>query len=130
MLITETERLMLVKDKETICGATMGILRLANDSNNILEIKEKFQIILSLLNTIASYANPKNLDLNQFTEAVNVVFDVMTKEKELDEWDKSQFFIESLCSYANSVRFNFTTKEGLKITLPKINLNFGHVTNQ
>jgi hypothetical protein len=29
--ITEKERLMLVKNKETICGATLQVLRLAHD---------------------------------------------------------------------------------------------------
>ncbi len=76
MEITETERLRLVKDKETICGATMSILEIANDPKNILQIEQK-----------------------------------------------------KLCNYANSVRFDFTNKKGLKITLPKINLNFGHNTN-
>ncbi len=129
MEITETERLMLVKDKETICGATMKILRLSNDPKKIAEIKESFSIILQLLNTIASYCNPKNCNLNQFTEANNALFDLMNREKEMGIWTISPKFIEQLCNYANSIRFDFT-KKSLKITLPKINLNFGYNTNK
>ena len=116
MQISETERLMLVRNKETICGATMKILRLANDPKNIAEIKENFSIILQLVNTIASYCNPKNCDLNQFTEATNVLFDLMTKEKETDMWTISANFIgDAISNYANSIRFDFTKKE-LKLT--------------
>src|SRR3990172_13205259 len=107
MEITETERLMLVKCKETICGATMKILQASDNSKNIPEIKENFSIILQLLNTIASYSNPKNYDLNKFTDSINTLFDLMQREKQLEIWTLSPKYIERMCNYANSVRFDF-----------------------
>ena len=130
MEITEKERLMLVRDKETICGATLQILRMAHDPQKSGEIKEKFTIILQLLNTTASYSNPKNYDLNRFTEGVNALFDLMSLEEKMKRWVLSPVAIERICNYANSVRFDFTDKKGLKITLPKISFNFGNITNK
>jgi hypothetical protein len=130
MEITEKERLMLVRDKESICGATLAILELLTDPKNAVEIEQKFSIILQLLNTIASYSDPKNYDLNRYTEGVNALFDLMSREKQMKIWLLSPKAIKRMCNYANSVRFDFTDKKGLKITLPKINLNFGNVTNQ
>jgi hypothetical protein len=49
MQISETERLLLRKDRESICGATLEILELVNDPKNSLAIKKKMSIILSLL---------------------------------------------------------------------------------
>ena len=52
MEITETERLMLVKNKETICGATLipklysQILRLENDPKNCLIVFVKYNRFL------------------------------------------------------------------------------------
>jgi len=129
MEITETERLMLIKKKEQICGATLQILDMACNSNKEVEIKKNFTTILSLLNQIASYSDSKNYDLNEFTKGVNTLFSLMAQEIRLKIWTLSPRAIETTCNYANSVRFDFT-KKGLKLTLPKINLNFGNITNK
>lgn len=77
MEITETERLMLVKNKESICSATIEILELESDPKNALLIKEKISIILSLLTTIASYSNSKNLDIDKFTKIAPPLFKIL-----------------------------------------------------
>ncbi len=129
MEITEAERLELVKNQHSICGATMKILEVYEDPKNISQIRQHFSIILQLLNTNASYCNPKNCNLNQYTEAVNALFDLMSGEKEMKMWLLSPKAIEKMCNYANTIRFDFTKKD-LKITLPKISLNFGAINNQ
>ena len=137
MQITETERLMLVKNKESICGATLEILELENKPKNSLLIKKKISIILSLLSTIASYSNAKNYDLDKFTELSGALFrmlnprtEILEDEHYLETWRKIVIpDLELFCNYVNSIRFDFNHKEGLKITLPK-NINFGHITNQ
>ncbi len=129
MEITETERLELVRNQQSICGATMKILEVHEDPKNISQIKQHFSIILQLLNTNASYCDAKNCNLNQYTESVNALFDLMSREKEMKMWILSPKAIERLCNYANTIRFDFTKKD-LKITLPKINLNFGTISNQ
>ena len=118
MELTEKERLMLVKKKEIICGATLKILDMAHDSKNALEIKKNMTTILSELNAIASYSDSKNYDLNQFTKGVNALFDLMSREKEMKMWILSPRGIENVCNFANSLRFDFTRKD-FKIILPK-----------
>jgi hypothetical protein len=128
MEITEKERLMLVGKKELICGATLKILDMAHDPKNAVEIKKNLTTVLSELNTIASYSDSKNYDLNQFTNGVNALFDLMTREIQMKMWLLSPRGIEKTCNYANSVRFGFN-KKGLKIAFPK-NLNLGIITNK
>jgi hypothetical protein len=130
MELTETERLMLIKKKEEICGLTLQILDMAHDRERELEIKKNFTTILSLLNQIASYSDSKNYDLNEFTEYVDALFGLMSHEKSSESWSPlrvkiwlvSPVVIEKLCNYANSVRFDFT-KKGLKINFPKIDIS-------
>ena len=129
MEITEQERLILVKKKESICALTWKILDLKNDPKNIEEIKKYFTSILSELNTIASYSDSKNYDLNYFTIGVTQLFLIMSKEENSKIWISSPLVIEIACNFANSMRFDFT-KKGLKIYFPKINLNFGLITNK
>jgi len=127
--MTEKERLMLVKKKETICGLTLKILDMAYDLQNSLEIKKNMTTILSELNTIASYSDSKNHDLDQFTEGVIAVFNLMSTENKTKKWILSPRGIENICNWANSIRFDFTGKKGIKIVLPK-NLNLGFITNR
>ena len=134
MQLTETERLMLVKNKELICGATLQILRLENDSKNSQVIKENIQTILQLINTIASYSEAKNYNLDKIVE-----FALLTQNKmntyhmlgpeRAKDWSYVIRDLEVFCGVVNSIRFDFNRKEGVRITLPK-NLNFGHITNQ
>lgn len=130
MEISATERMMLIKEKETICGFTMEIIKLSRDPQNEVTIKQNFSIILQKLNTIASYSNTKNYDLDKFTEGVNALFELMSIEKANKIWILSPKAIEKACNYANSVRFDFINKKGIKITLPKLNFNFGNITNK
>ncbi len=134
MQISETERLMLVKDKELICGATLQILRLENDPKNSLVIKENIQTILQLVNTIASYSDSKNYDLDKVVKFSITLQNKMnlyhTLTKELsNDWIYIVRDLEFFCSIVNSIRFDFNQKEGIKITFPK-NLNFGNIIKQ
>ena len=136
MEITETERLMLVKNKERICEATIEILELESDPKNALLIKKKISVILSLLSTIASYSNSKNYNLDKFTEFAGALFRMLNPRQEVLE--ESLFVktwrafvipdLELFCNYVNSIRFDFNNKN-LKITLPK-NINFGNIVNK
>ena len=144
MEITETERLMLVKDKEAICGATLQILRLVNDPKNAEIIKENLTTILSLLNQIASYADAKNSDLDAITKRVNYIFGLINlyplkwkpaKQRFPDYWNELVVRnTENFCNIVNSIRFDFTDKKGLKIILPKVtlpkNINIGNIIHQ
>jgi hypothetical protein len=121
MELTENERLMLVKKKETICGLTLKILDMAHDPKNALEIKKNLTTILSELNAIASYSDSKNYNLNQFTISVNSLFDLMWLEKEGKIWIASPKGIEYICNFANSIRFEF--KKKFKIRIPKIDIS-------
>jgi hypothetical protein len=125
MEITEKERLMLVKKKEEICGATFQILAMVKDSKNELEIKKDITLVLSLLNTIASYSNSKNRDLDWFEDAADMIF----SQLDLKNYALAECMSEAFCNAVNSVRFDFT-KKGLKIHFPKINLNLGFITNK
>jgi hypothetical protein len=136
MEITEKERLMLVKSKESICGATIEILELESDPKNALLIKKKISIILSLLSTIASYSNSKNYNLDKLTEFAEALFKMLNPRIEILEdllfLMKWRAFtipdLELFCNYVNSIRFDFTKKD-LKITLPK-NINLGNIIHQ
>ncbi len=121
MELSEKERLMLIKKKENICGATLKLLSIAHDPKNVLEIKKGFTLILSLLTSIASYSDAKNVDLNKFTKYVNELFDLMWLEKE-GVWISSPKVIDYLCNQANSIRFEFGKKK-FKINIPKIDIS-------
>jgi hypothetical protein len=122
MELTEKERLMLTEKKEEIRRLTTEILDLASKPENELEIKKKFTSILSHLNTIASYSDSRNYNLEKFTEGINLLFERMAFEKYLKLWISSPLEIEICCNFANSVRFNFTRRD-VKIHLPKIDLS-------
>jgi hypothetical protein len=81
MQISETERLLLRKDRESICGATLEILELVNDPKNSLAIKKKMSIILSLLSGMLNYLDLKNnkkSDLTPLTKFSNLIFKIMS----------------------------------------------------
>ena len=128
MDISETERLMLTKKQEEICGLTLWILDNASDPQNEVQIKKNFTSIISLLNQIAAYSHTGN-NLNKLTESINLLFLGMNQERFNEIWVGSPIMIEIVCNYVNSVKFQFV-KNGIKITLPKINLNFGNITNK
>ncbi|MEM3797242.1 MAG: hypothetical protein QXE05_01420 [Nitrososphaeria archaeon] len=122
MELTEKERLMLVEKKDEIRRLTTEILEMASNPKNELEIKKKFTSILSHLNTIASYSDSKNINLDNFTDVINILFGTMSIEKDSKMWIQSPILIEIICNYANSIRFNFT-KRDVKIHLPKIDIS-------
>ncbi len=142
MEITETERLLLRKDKESICGATLEILELVNDQKNSLEIKKKISIILSLLSGMLNYSDLKNnkkSNLTPVTKFANLIFDIMSNyvqdpdyinELFPDYWNRAVVRrVEEFCNMVNTITFDFNHKDGIKITLPK-NLNFGNIIHQ
>lgn len=122
MELTKQERLMLVKKKEEICGLTLQILDMAHDPRNAVKIKKDMTMILSLVNTIASYSDSKNYDLDHFAKWVDTLFELMSLEKEMKIWDSSPEDIEKICNYANSIRFEFVKKD-FKIHIPKIDIS-------
>lgn len=122
MELTEKERLMLVEKKEEIRRLTTEILEMASNPDNVLEIKKRFTSILAHLNTIASFSDSKNYDLDRLTAAINVLFITMRREKRAHIWIVSPLYIEVASNYLNSVRFNFT-KRDVKIHLPKIDIS-------
>ena len=64
MELTEKERLLLVEKKEEIRRLTEDIIELTADlKKNETELKKKVTGILSLISTIASYTNSKDLDM-------------------------------------------------------------------
>jgi hypothetical protein len=128
MEITETERLMLVKKKEEIRELTLQNLDKAHDPRNELEIKKNFTSIISLLSQIASYSHT-SYNLSEMTRGITLLFIEMSQEKDMGIWIGSPISIEMVCNYVNSVKFNFT-KNGIKISLPKMNFNFGNITNK
>jgi hypothetical protein len=128
MDITEKERLLLLKKKEQICELTKQNLDFAHDPQKEIDIKKNFTEILSPLSQIASYSKSKNYNLEGYTDSMNILFLKMTQEKLYKTWVTPPVFIQVLCNYSNSVRFDFT-KQGLKIHFPK-NLNLGNITNK
>ena len=125
MEITEKERMLLVKKKEEICGATFQILDMAHEPKNAVEIKKDITLILSLLSTISSYSKSGNLDFASL-EAEDIFEDMRNGA----DWHELIVpSLERFCNDVNSIRFDFTEKRGLKVVLPK-NLNFGNITNK
>ena len=101
-----------------------------DEPENELEIKKNMTTILSELNTIASYSDSKNYNLDKFTKSMDALFQLMTSEKEKGRWNLSPRAIEHVCNVTNSARFDFT-KKGFKIVLPEIrNLNLGYNVNE
>lgn len=123
MELTEKERLMLMEKKEEIRKLTTEILDMASKPENALEIKKRFTSIVSHLNTIASYSDSKNYNLDAYTDAINLLFAIMDYERLSKFWSSSPLAIQVACNYANTVRFNLT-KRDVKIHLPKIDLTF------
>ena len=128
MEITATERSMLTKKQEEICSLTLWILDHASNADDEVEIKKKFTSIIALLNQISAYSRTGH-NLSKLTEAMNLLFLAMKQERLHHIWIGSPIGIEIVCNYLNSVRFQFG-KNGIKITLPKMNFNFGNVTNR
>jgi hypothetical protein len=122
MEITETERLMLIKKKEEICGLTLRILEMAQDPEKELEIKKNFTTIISLLSQIASYSKTKH-NLNELTGEITQLFFEMTEEKVVQEcWNVSPLKIEVICNFVNAVKFDFT-KSDVILKIPKIDFS-------
>jgi len=120
--ITEKERLMLVKKKEEICKLTNEIMEIEHSPEQITEIKKKMTAILSLISTIASYSNSKNIDLRRFSMATIILFTTMQLHKDAGTWNAVIPLIDTFCNIANSVQYSFT-KKGIKIVIPKIDLS-------
>ncbi len=111
VVLTETERLLLVGKKDEIRKLTEEILDLSTcPKDSETEIKKKITGILSLISVIASYSKPKNCDLNEIRLMANLLDSV-----------PMQFLLEIFCNTVNSIRFDFTRRD-LKIVIPPIDL--------
>jgi len=120
--LTEKERLLLIKKKEEICKLTNEILEIEHDPEQITEIKKKMTTVLSLISTIASYSESRNIDLQAFLKFAHLLFIEMRIHKRNNTWEMITRNIETFCNFANFIRFNFT-KRGIKIVIPKIDLS-------
>lgn len=118
MELSERERLILIEKKEEILKLTKEILEIMRDPKQKLEIEKKITSILSLVSTIASYAKPKGVNLQNLSEATNYLFMSM---------DASSLYmpttsIQMFCNTTNGIRFDFT-KRDIIIKIPKIDFS-------
>ena len=120
MELTEKERLMLVEKKEEILKLTEEILGIMKAPEQALEVKKKMTSILSLVSTIASYAESKNYNLDPLWQVTNLIFLQMNTRG--DHWTTISPWIEIFCNTVNHIQFNFT-KRDIKIKIPKIDLS-------
>ncbi len=121
MELTETERLMLVGKKEEIRKLTEDILELTYDlKKNGVELKKKVTGILSLISTIASYSNPKNINIHPLIGAAQFVFHMLEAEVIMPRTTNT--LIGIFCNTVNSITFDFTRKD-FKIIMPKIDIS-------
>ena len=111
MELSENERERLVKKKEEIFKITSEIINNYEPGENQIEIKDKLNHVLSLLTTIAGYAEPDR-DLNSFTKFVIH----LSLNLETPGYDTS-LSLQAFCTIANSIKFDFTKKR-FKITIP------------
>ena len=119
MELTEKEQLLLVEKKEEIRKLTEEIIELTSDlKKNEAELKKKVTAILSLISTIASYTNSKNLDMLTLIAFVHHMFH--SAELGLNKTATTE--INLFCNVVNSLTFNFTKKD-LKINIQKIDLS-------
>jgi hypothetical protein len=120
MELAEKERLMLVSKKEEILKLTKEILDPLKDPEQAIEVKKRMTSILSLVSTIASYAESKNYNLDalmRFTTMISLQMDMLGKE-----WASFGAWIQVFCNTVNSIQFNFT-KRDIIIRIPKIDLS-------
>jgi len=120
MELAEKERLMLDSKKEEILKLTKEILDALNDPEQTMEIKKRMTSILSLLSTIASYAESKNYNLDALMNFTNMLFLQMDLLK--NHWTVLGPGLELFCNTVNNVRFNFT-KRDIKIRIPKVDFS-------
>jgi hypothetical protein len=120
MEITEKERLMLVEKKEEILKLTVEILDIYREPKQALEIKKRMTGILSLLSTIACYADSKNYNLDALENAVTMTFLQMNIAGK--HWAYVSPMIEVFCNTVNNVQFNFARRD-IRIKIPKIDLS-------
>ena len=121
MELTEKERLMLVEKKEEIRRLTEDIIELTSEiKKNEIELKKKVTSILSLISTIASYTNSKNLDMRPFVKFAQIIFYIIETSPEFVKTITTD--LEIFCNVVNSLTFNFT-KKGLRVNIQKIDLS-------
>jgi len=122
MELSDKERLMLVEKKDEILKLTLEILDILSteDPKQATVVKKKMTTILSLISTIASYADSKNYNLQPLWNVTNLIFAQMDLLR--DHWTAISPYIEIFCNTVNHIQFNFS-KRDLKIRIPKINLS-------
>ena len=117
MELTEKERLLLVEKKEEIRRLTEDIIELTADlKKNETELKKKVTGILSLISTIASYTNSKDLDMRPLVVPAQLIFHVIETEPVFVKTVTTE--LEFFCNIANPITFNFT-KIDLKVNIQK-----------
>jgi hypothetical protein len=120
MELSEKERLILNSKKDEILNLTKQIFDALKDPGQAMEIKKRITSILSLLSTIASYAECKNYNLDALRDFTNVLFVQMDLLK--DDWTVLSPWIELFCVTVNNAQFNFA-KRDIKINIPKIDFS-------
>jgi hypothetical protein len=120
MELTEKERLLLVEKKEEIRRLSEDIFELTADlKKNEIELKKKVTGILSLISTIASYTNSKNLDMRLLIAAAQHIFYIIEMKPVLVKTATTE--LEIFCNVANSITFNFTKKD-LKVYIENFSI--------
>lgn len=117
MELTEQERLFLVEKKDEILKLTEEILDCYQDEERWCEIEIKINHVISLLSTIGSFSK-SDRDLNAFTKLGLLIVGYGN----LGHYHYLRTHISGFCLAANSVQFEFT-KSGIKLYIPKIDLN-------
>lgn len=86
MEITEKEREMLEKERDEIKRLALEILELEKDYKNSTKIKQNIICIQSSINRLASYSNPKNINLDEYTKMADGVMPFLSsKLSEIEE---------------------------------------------
>ena len=121
-MLTENERLILIKKKEEIGETTGEIIQLFHDNpDNKVAIDIKLNKVLELLSTIASFSE-SDRDINKFTRlSVQIMGLGKVKGNPLG-YKMMRIPIETFCAAANSVTFKFT-KTGIQVKIPKIDVS-------
>nr|ACD50078.1 hypothetical protein [uncultured crenarchaeote MCG] len=121
MDLTEKERLLLVEKKEEIRRLTEDIIDFSADlEKNKTEIKKRVSSILSLISTIASYTNSKNIQMHPLQNFATHIFYQLEMKTKLTRVITTE--LEIFCNIVNSLTFNFT-KIGLRVDIQKIDLS-------
>lgn len=129
MELTEKERLMLIEKKQELQKLTNEAIEIVNGkrtNDKEVQLKKCLTNILSVISTIGSYTDSKNMNLDASIDMVNAV--LMSFYGQGIGWDIIKPMVELFCNYTNSIQLNFT-KRTFKIEMPKIDLSLFKISH-